>query len=70
MSFNQGKFAKPQPRVVVAESTLGKRGDYDGAELKPFEGRAGAMDAFLLPSMANGIATPRKAPILNSGRSK
>jgi hypothetical protein len=29
-------------------------GSYDGRELRPFEGRPGAMDAFALPSMGMG----------------
>ena len=65
-TFNQGKFVKPVIKRIVAESTLGKRGNYDGAELRPFDGRPGSMDAYALPSMANGIAVPRRAPILNS----
>ena len=30
------------------------RGTYDGQELKPFDGRPGAMDAHRLPSLVNG----------------
>lgn len=31
---------------------------YDGKELKPFEGRAGAMDAFKLPSVRGSKTVP------------
>lgn len=46
--------------------TVEKRGDgtYDGRELRAYCGRPGAMDAFTLPSLQNGKAVPRKAPIL------
>lgn len=39
-------------------------GTYDGAELKPFDGRPGAMDAFSLPSLVSGERVPRTAPRL------
>ena len=39
-------------------------GTYDGAELRPYEGRPGAMDAFELPSVVNGERVPRTAPRL------
>ena len=47
------KYIKPitleRPTSVrVCSATIG--GDYDGKELRPFEGRPGAMDAFSLPS--------------------
>lgn len=36
---------------------------YDGRELQPYQGRPGAMDAFALPSIVNGVRTPRTLPI-------
>ena len=36
-------------------STLQEVGIYDGAELRPFAGRSGSMDAFALPSL--GVRT-------------
>lgn len=42
------------------------RGSYDGAELRPFSARQGAMDAFALPSLANGQRIQRKAPCIMS----
>lgn len=39
-------------------------------ELKPFDGRPGAMDAFKLPSLMNGVATPRVAPKIMSATTK
>lgn len=39
-------------------------GTYDGAELQPYSGRPGAMDAFELPSVVNGERVPRTAPRL------
>lgn len=34
---------------------------YDGAELRPFAARPGALDAYALPSVLLGQRTPRKA---------
>jgi hypothetical protein len=31
---------------------------YDGAELRPFSGRSGALDAYALPSMRGGRTYP------------
>jgi hypothetical protein len=41
-------------------------GRYDGAELKPFQGRPGSMDAYALPSLDNGerVAYSGPKPIL------
>lgn len=39
-------------------------GNYMGAELQPYSGRPGAMDAFELPSVVNGERVPRIAPRL------
>lgn len=36
---------------------------YTGAELRPYEGRPGAMDAFDKPSMINGQLRPRRVPM-------
>lgn len=49
----------PEP---LGTTTAGKRtystgtvtGAYDGRELRPYEGRPSAMDAFKLPSLMNG----------------
>ena len=40
------------------------RTPYTGAELRPYEGRPGALDAFTLPSLVNGRRTPRAVPAL------
>lgn len=40
-----------EPRVTNCSTS----GDYDGRELRPFEGRPGAMDAFALPSRGMGV---------------
>lgn len=37
---------------------------YQAPDLRPYEGRIGAMDAFNLPSLVNGVVVPRKLPIL------
>jgi hypothetical protein len=37
-------------------------GRYDGAELKPFTGRPGSMDAYALPSLDNGEKTAYNGP--------
>ncbi len=39
-------------------------GTYTGAELQPYTGRPGAMDAYALPSLSNGQRVPRRAPII------
>lgn len=36
---------------------------YEGKELRPFEGRQGAMDAFDKPSLENGVEVKRKRPV-------
>lgn len=43
---------------------------YNGAELKPYIGRPGAMDAYQLPSMVSGVRVPHKTPILNTESKK
>lgn len=47
----------PEPRQPIMV------GNYDGADLKPYEGRVGAMTAYTLPSLQGGREVPRKAPI-------
>jgi hypothetical protein len=37
-------------------------GRYDGAELKPFTGRPGSMDAYGLPSLNSGVRTAYSGP--------
>jgi len=58
------------PQVEPLQTTVaGKRhhttgkaaGIYDGSELKPYEGRPNAMDAFELPSILNGQRVWRKS---------
>lgn len=52
-----GGFAKAD--IPIRNSTV--RGKfYDGAELRPFEGRPGAMRAYSLPSMMQGRLVERK----------
>lgn len=41
---------------------------YDGKELRPYEGRPGAMRAFELPSLVNGVPVPRPRPALITAR--
>ena len=36
---------------------------YFGAELRPFDGRPNAMDAYALPSVVDGVRIPRALPI-------
>jgi hypothetical protein len=54
-----GKLATPKD---IPHTNATQRGTYSGDELKPFSGRPGAMDAFSLPSVRNGTATPRQRP--------
>lgn len=46
------------PVLAIKASTA----PYNGAELRPFEGRPGAMDAFALPSLQAGKRVERKKP--------
>lgn len=64
-----GKYAWGADPATVRRSEpppmqTGER--YDGAELKPFQGRPGAMQAFTLPSLQNGESVPRKPPCIIS----
>lgn len=53
--FTLHEPVRPRPsRPVTPPAGWRNRETYDGAELKPFTGRPGAMDAFKLPS--RGIA--------------
>lgn len=45
---------KPAPLTPAPANDVFKRGTYDGAELRPFTGRPGSMDAYALPSMHMG----------------
>lgn len=45
-----GAFLTPAPQPRPDDLELYKRPDYDGKELRPFDARPGAMDAFRLPS--------------------
>lgn len=39
---------------TLTQSHRGMSGHYDGAELRPYNGRPGAMDAFAMPSRMGG----------------
>ena len=65
-------FTIGQPRVVVVQKrhvpmvvreapvrNSNAKGTYAGAELQPFSGRPGAMDAYALPSLVGGRRVPR-----------
>jgi hypothetical protein len=54
--------AAPQPAMALVTVKEGKA--YDGAELRPFEGRPGALAAFNLPSLVDGRRLERRAPML------
>ena len=53
------------PRRLV---TVDHDPHYHGAELRPFTGRPGAMDAFGFPSLVNGVAVPRVRPVIISAQ--
>lgn len=53
--------ARDRSGEKVPARTLQQQGLYDGAELQPYEGRPGAMDAFHLPSLHMGTRTWRRA---------
>jgi hypothetical protein len=50
--------SRSSPRLAP----LDKGNHYIGAELRPFAGRPGAMDAFNLPSLVNGERVPARRP--------
>ena len=52
--------------AVAAPRTTHSRESYSGAELQPFTGRPGAMDAFAKPSREGGQLVPRRRPTLIS----
>jgi hypothetical protein len=55
----------PPPNAATAPVAVPvKAGDYDGAELRPYNGRPGAMDAYALPSLRNGQRMARTRPML------
>lgn len=56
--------AEPKPNRIQPVRPGTTSGYYMGAELRPYEGRPGAMDAFELPSVVNGERVPRTAPRL------
>lgn len=64
---------QPVPRGSVARSRMPQKFEkvelYDGADLRPFIGRAGALEAFTLPSLRNGVRVERRAPILMASTS-
>lgn len=53
-----GAHIDADSRSRVKNSTTS--GPYDPVELRPFDGRPGAMDAFLLPSVVNGKHVPAR----------
>lgn len=63
-----GHTMKPMGKLDAPTSAPHRTGtmtdDYLGPELRPYEGRPGAMDAYNLPSMHNGCEVPRKRPSL------
>lgn len=53
------KKQKPTPPQLINKMD----GKYDGAELRPYEGRPGAMDAFTKPSLVGDKLMPHKHAI-------
>jgi len=54
----KGTGSKGAPANVRVD--VMKSGTYDGRELKPFDGRPGAMDAYKLPSRTAAGLVPAK----------
>ena len=50
---------RSRERAAERISNASMREPYDGAELRPFDQRAGAMQAFALPSVINGRVVAR-----------
>lgn len=63
---NTGTSQQPKYRMrgeVVSDASYQRDwGRYDGAELRPYTGRPGAMDAFNLPSLVQGQQVPARRP--------
>lgn len=57
-------YSEPYVGQVAAPRTSVVEGDYDGAELRPFTARPGAMDAFAKPSLQGGQVVERRPPVL------
>lgn len=58
-----GKVRAPTAAAPVLNSTVDhKKHPYNGAELLPYQGRPGAMDAYALPSLVSGQRVERAAP--------
>lgn len=53
-----GDHVRTQAELPINNSTVS--GDYIPVELRPFDGRPGAMDAFSLPSVVNGKPVPAR----------
>lgn len=60
-SGRRRSLQQARERVTNASQHLRDPGTYDGAELRPFEGRPGAMDAYGLPSLIQGRRVWRRA---------
>ena len=57
-------FAGPLIEKTLMMSEELNPNHYLAPELRPYDGRPGAMDAFDLPSLVDGRRVPRKTPIL------
>jgi hypothetical protein len=57
-------WGPPPAAPVDASRYEAPEGSYNGAELRPFSGRPGAMRAYELPSLVDGQRVERRAPIL------
>jgi hypothetical protein len=62
-------FHRARERLIGSNGHLGTYERYDAAELRPFAGRPGVMDAFDLPSRHMGMRTwrdGRSAPVTDT----
>lgn len=48
------RYAEPKPEGAALARTPTHVGTYDGAELRPYTGRPGALDAYRIPSRGIG----------------
>lgn len=65
---NHGEGTCARTKHIIPQAPRRRTEIYAGAELKPYTGRPGAMQAFSLPSVDNGQRIERKRPMLIGGK--
>lgn len=62
---SRAALAAPRAPIAAADPD-----HYLAPELRPYQGRPGAMDAFTLPSLVDGTAVERRRPMLIGGAAR